>query len=734
MIPLAFKYMLNCTIIGLCSLETMYGQSDTAKVNPYEGLSLKDLLNIKITSVSKKPEALFEAPLSASVLTREEIRQSGSTSIMEALRLVPGMIVREESNGNYDIHVRGMDNIPPNTSFDLTSNTTTMVMIDNRPVYSYLRGGTFWESLPIDLNDVEKIEVIRGPAAALYGPNAATGVINIITRQPEKDDLYLVANAHQGSYHSSIENLSAGYRFSRHLNVVASGNYQHRDRPQTSYFELYRNVPLDRPAFFINFSGDTVTDVQQRYPDMKLAMDKYAGNIFLNYDNTKIFKFSLAAGAQHSTAQRVSTENEITPLSVVTSSSRYIDFRANGKGLAAQLSFNGGTQSTDDDPGRKYDFNTIHANIEYSYTRGHLSLKPGFNYYRAVIDDRKYSDLVARTGLINGRGDIISRSAFLRGDYLMLKDKLRIVAGMATSTFNHPDDTYISYEFAATYKINPNHLFRAVYSRAPRSLNIFDVYVSKTISYIQTGIRNFTTVIVEGNKDPDLLTTGMLEGGYRGRIAPGLDIDVEAFEILARNYNVSVINRPYTRLSGTDTITVLPIRSTTLPLRLVQRGVTVSLIWNRKKFQVKPFVTIQRTKAKNYAPYVNTPDAAVPNAAINNIYSGLGNTATLKSTPIAFGGLSFNYTLLPELNINLNSYYYSRQTYTHLSNILFDDGIRGIDHIPAKLILSVAITYEPVKGLEISCSGKNILNDRSREFFKTDQAPFMLFGGIHYEF
>src|SRR5450432_2364771 len=171
-------------VFFLTGFNDAFGQHDSLRL---DDLSLKDLLNVKIVSVSKNSESLFDAPLSASVVTREEIRKSGSTSIMEALRLVPGMIVREQSNGNYDIHLRGMDNVPPNAPFDVTSNTTTLVMIDNRPVYNYLRGGTFWETLPVDINDVEKIEVVRGPAAALYGPNAVNGVINIITRQAEKD-------------------------------------------------------------------------------------------------------------------------------------------------------------------------------------------------------------------------------------------------------------------------------------------------------------------------------------------------------------------------------------------------------------------------------------------------------------------------------------------------------------------------------------------------------------------
>jgi iron complex outermembrane receptor protein len=91
-----------------------FGQLDSTKGSNYDNLSLKDLLSVKIVSVSKKVEFLFNAPLAASVVTKEEIRRTGCTSIMEALRLVPGMIVREQSNGNYDIYLRGMDNVPPN--------------------------------------------------------------------------------------------------------------------------------------------------------------------------------------------------------------------------------------------------------------------------------------------------------------------------------------------------------------------------------------------------------------------------------------------------------------------------------------------------------------------------------------------------------------------------------------------------------------------------------------------
>jgi iron complex outermembrane recepter protein len=156
------------------------------KVSDMYEMLAGDLLNQNVTIASKKSEKLFYAPLSTSLVTKEDILRAGCTSIAEALRLVPGLAVFEQSNGNYDVHLRGGSNVQRNSLFSVAGNTTTLVMIDNRPTYNYYLGGTFWETLPIDLNDVERIELVRGPTSAMYGPNAVSGVINIITRNAKE--------------------------------------------------------------------------------------------------------------------------------------------------------------------------------------------------------------------------------------------------------------------------------------------------------------------------------------------------------------------------------------------------------------------------------------------------------------------------------------------------------------------------------------------------------------------
>jgi iron complex outermembrane receptor protein len=712
-------------ITGLFASSAMYGQVDSSMQDSYSNMSLKDLLNVKIVSASKSSELLFDAPLSASVVTKEDIRKAGCTSIMEALRLVPGVIVREQSNGNYDIHLRGMDNVPPYASFDLTSNTTTLVMIDNRAIYSYLRGGTFWETLPIDINDVEKIEVVRGPAAALYGPNAVNGVINILTRHTSKQGFYAVANAQKGSAHTSIANTSVGYQLDK-WKFIVSGNYQGRDRYQTSYFEYNRNQWLDHPDYFLGFNGDTIRNMAEHYPDPGQSMKKYAGNVFVDYDANDNVKFRFSSGVQHSTVQRVSTENEITPLSTACSRSQYADIRANIKSLSAQVSFNKGTQLTEVTPGNKYDFSIVDANIEYNYTKGRFSLKPGFAYKSAIYDDTKYSDTLNKKGIFNAKGEIDTYVASLRSEYKLFDNKLRLVAGIAGNQFNYPDTSYLSYELAATYKLNKKHLFRFVYSQAPRSSNIFDTYVNQTIAFYPIGYKKFNQRVLQGNKNIGLLTAGMFETGYRYMIASSLSIDVELFHIHGKNYNTLVSMLPVKELRGTDTIMVTAVRSTNLPLELLQNGVTASIWWKFKKLQLKPFITVQKTNAENYYPSNSISEPS--------IYAGMGSTQTLESTPTVYGGMSVNYEPLSFININVNSYYYSEQTYGHLTYLIFNDGVRGIDHIPSKLIVNTSISYQPCKGLHIFGSGKNILNNKSREFFRTDEVPATFFAGMNYEF
>ncbi len=139
-------------------------------------LSIEELGNIQITSVSKRAERLSDAPAAIFVITGEDIRRSGATRLSEALRLAPNLEVARINSSSYAISARGF-----NQSSGIANKL--LVLIDGRTVYTPLFSGVFWDTQDVMLEDVERIEVISGPGATLWGANAVNGVINVITRR-----------------------------------------------------------------------------------------------------------------------------------------------------------------------------------------------------------------------------------------------------------------------------------------------------------------------------------------------------------------------------------------------------------------------------------------------------------------------------------------------------------------------------------------------------------------------
>jgi len=136
-------------------------------------LSLEQLGELPVTSVSGRAESLRSAPASVFVISGEDIRRSGATSLPEALRLAPNLQVARLSAGQYAISARGFNNAIANK---------LLVLIDGRTIYSTLFSGVFWDFHDLVLEDIERIEVISGPGGTLWGANAVNGIINVITR------------------------------------------------------------------------------------------------------------------------------------------------------------------------------------------------------------------------------------------------------------------------------------------------------------------------------------------------------------------------------------------------------------------------------------------------------------------------------------------------------------------------------------------------------------------------
>jgi len=136
-------------------------------------LSLEELMNEPVTSVSKKQTRLGDSAAAIAVVTQEDIRRLGISSLPEALRLVPGMDVARISANEWAVSARG---------FNSEFANKLLVLIDGRTVYTPSSAGVFWNVQDVVLEDIDRIEVIRGPGATLWGANAVNGVINIITK------------------------------------------------------------------------------------------------------------------------------------------------------------------------------------------------------------------------------------------------------------------------------------------------------------------------------------------------------------------------------------------------------------------------------------------------------------------------------------------------------------------------------------------------------------------------
>ncbi len=141
--------------------------------NPLKHLSLEELGSVKVTTASKEPEEVWNTASAIYVITHDDIERSGSTSIPEALRLAPGVEVARIDSSRWSIGIRG---------FGSRLCRNVLVIIDGRTVYTTLLAGTYWEVQDYLMEDIDRIEVIRGPGGTIWGPNAVDGIINIITK------------------------------------------------------------------------------------------------------------------------------------------------------------------------------------------------------------------------------------------------------------------------------------------------------------------------------------------------------------------------------------------------------------------------------------------------------------------------------------------------------------------------------------------------------------------------
>jgi len=204
----ASKRFLTVCLIALSSFSMAQKPADVlVSANELKKMTLEELMNIEIISVSKHPEKLKAAASAIQVITQNDIRSSGAKTLPEALRLASNLQVAQVNSSQWAISARGFTNVLSNK---------LLVLIDGRTIYTPLYAGVFWDVQNLLLEDVERIEVISGPGGTLWGANAVNGVINIITKN-SKDTKGLFAEGATGTGLPGLGSLRYGDKITDNL-------------------------------------------------------------------------------------------------------------------------------------------------------------------------------------------------------------------------------------------------------------------------------------------------------------------------------------------------------------------------------------------------------------------------------------------------------------------------------------------------------------------------------------
>ena len=204
---------------GISALAASAEKSSDLSIEDLENMDFDTLMNIKIQSVSKKEESLSDAAAAVFVITQEDIRRSNATAIPELFRMVPGMQVAQIDSNKWAVTSRGSNSRFANK---------LLVLIDGRSIYTAYFSGVFWDEHNLVLEDIERIEIIRGPGGTLWGANAVNGVINIITKH-SSDTLGGMVSAVVGSEEQGTGTFRYGSKLGKDKTYRVYGKYFNRD-------------------------------------------------------------------------------------------------------------------------------------------------------------------------------------------------------------------------------------------------------------------------------------------------------------------------------------------------------------------------------------------------------------------------------------------------------------------------------------------------------------------------
>jgi iron complex outermembrane recepter protein len=479
-------------------------------------LDLEQLMNLEITSVSKKEEKLTDAPAAIYVLTQDDIRRSGVTSIPEVLRQVPGLSVGRFNASTWSVTARGFTNQYANK---------LLVLIDGRSVYTPLYSGVFWDVQDLPLENIERIEVIRGPGATLWGANAVNGVINIITKSTTKDPGTLVTTG-GGKEEKSFGTLQYTGKAGENSTYRVYGKYNNRDAFKSD---------LDRPN-----NNDSWEKLQTGFRfDTKLSNN----DMFTVQGDTYSLNSNLSSFI-------------IDPTARITDRSLFDSYQY-AKGGNLLMRYSGKTSNDTEYQIQSYFDRTIRDITPFREDRNTIDVDTQFR-----LQITEHHDLIAGAGYRN-TGDNIKDatptvifdplrrndnlfSGFLQDEITLLPEKLKLTVG---SKFEHND--YTGYELQPgariSWKMNSQSSLWGSISRSIRIPSRAEHSVQLPISVLdENSPENLLGIplvsYLRGDKFYNSENLMSYEVGYKSEFAKNFYFDVTAF--VKKYINVQSVGTP----------------------------------------------------------------------------------------------------------------------------------------------------------------------------------------------
>jgi len=624
-------------------------------------MSIEDLMELKITSVSKKAEKLSDAAAAVFVITNDDIRRSGATSVPEVLRMVPGLQVARIDANKWVVTSRGFSGFFSNK---------LLVLIDGRSVYTPLYSGVFWDVQDLPLQDVERIEVIRGPGATLWGANAVNGVINILTKKAQDTQGFLM-EAGVGTEEQGFGTIRYGgkrddqthYRFySKYLNrddgVYNNGKEGHDDwRILRAGFRLDRDFDNDDSTtvqgdIYCGEVGWTVTTAALSPPYSRIQNDDdhvFGGNILFRWE-------SMLSNTSEMTLQVYydCTERD-NPLIEEWRDTVDIDFNH-------RFSLN------------KY--NKIIWGIGYRYTRDDIE-----NSFRACFEDDNRSNELF--------------SGFIQDDVTLEAIPVRLTLG---SKFEYND--YTGFEIQPNIrllcKLDNNQSVWASISRSVRTPSRIedDARLNQMVIPPNSLGQSSPPILVSffGTKELDSEKLYAFEIGYRTLVTDSISVDMTAF------YN------DYERLLTLEPTTPFA-EDFPLPFHLVV-----------------PYLAGNKMDGNTYGAEMAAEWRCSDRVSLKISYTFFKMDLTFDADrPNTFS--LYDEDDAPRHQISL------RQSINFSKKVELDIWPRYVDNIPSRDVdsyvsLDVRAAWKPREHIEFTLVGQNLLDDQRMQFDKNSTSNF----------